>query len=298
MSGGADSNRAPWSRWKARLEALGFRPSRRLGQNFLLDENVARAIVRDAGVSEGDFVLEVGPGLGFLTGPLLDAGARVLAVEIDGRLAEVLRETLADRPNFELVHADALDGKHSLAAAVLERLPKSEPWRLVANLPYSVSAPLVAVLAGLEHPPEAMTALVQLEVAERFAASPGTSDWGPISARLQAAYEVTTGRPVGAGLFWPRPKVESALAHLSRRPDGPSRAELEELSQLVGTLFQRRRQTLERVLGERLGDRAQARSALAAVGVDPGRRAETLSLAELLALAGGPDWRNRAPTKP
>ncbi len=298
MSDGGDSGRAPWSRWRARLEALGFRPSRRvLVEQEVLTE-AARAIVRDAGVSEGDFVLEVGPGLGFLTAPLLDAGARVLAVEIDGRLAEVLRETLAERPNFELVHADALDGKHRLAAAVAERLPQSEPWRLVANLPYSVSAPLVAVLSGLEHPPEAMTALVQLELAERFAASPGTSDWGPISARLQAAYEVTTGRPVGAGLFWPRPKVESALAHLRRRPDGPSRAELEELSTLVGTLFQRRRQTLERVLGERLGDRARARTALEAVGVEPGRRAETLSLAELQALAAGPDWRNRSPTKP
>lgn len=297
MSGSDDKTRAPWSRWKARLEALGFRPSRRLGQNFLLDENVARAIVRDAGVKAGDFVLEIGPGLGFLTGPLLDAGARVLAVEIDGRLAEMLRETLADRPNFELVHADALEGKHRLAAAVAERLPQSEPWRLVANLPYSVSAPLVAVLAGLEHPPEAMTVLVQLEVAERFAASPGTSDWGPISARLQAAYEVTTGRQVGAGLFWPRPKVESSLAHLRRRPDAPPRPELEELSELVGALFQRRRQTLERVLGERLGDRGRARSALAAVGVEPGRRAETLTLAELQTLAGGPEWRDRSRTQ-
>jgi len=288
------AGREPWREWRARLDALGFRPSRRLGQNFLLDENLARAIVRDAAVAEGERVLEVGPGLGFLTRPLLEAGARVLAVEIDGRLAQVLREDLGEHPGFELVHGDALEGKHRLAPAVLERLPAGEPWSLVSNLPYSVSAPLLAVLAGLPAPPASMTALVQREVAERLAARPGTPDWGPISARLQAAYRVEPGRAVGPAQFWPRPKVDSAVVHLRRLPEPPAREDLERLSELVGALFQRRRQKLGRVLGDLLGGREPALAALEALGVDPGVRAETLDLEALRGLADRPEWRERA----
>lgn len=290
MTGG----REPWREWRARLDALGFRPSRRLGQNFLLDENLARAIVRDAGVEEGDLVVEVGPGLGFLTRPLLEAGARVLAVEIDGRLAQVLREDLGEHPGFELVHGDALEGKHRLSPAVEERLPQEGPWSLVSNLPYSVSAPLLAVLAGLPLPPRAMTALVQLEVAERLGARPGTPDWGPISARLQAAYRVEPGRGVGPAQFWPRPKVDSAVVHLRRRSEAPSREVLGRLSDLVGALFQRRRQKLGRVLGDLVGSREVAQGVLEDLGIDPGVRAETLPLEALLALSERPELRSRS----
>ena len=280
------SGRDPWRAWRARLEGLGFRPSRRLGQNFLLDENLARAIVRDAGVEEGQRVLEVGPGLGFLTRPLLDIGARVLAVEIDGRLAQILREDLGDRPGFELIHGDALEGKHHLSPAVAERLPADgAAWSLVSNLPYSVSAPLLAVLASQPGPPASMTALVQLEVAERLGAQPGTAAWGPISARLQAAYRVEPGRAVGPAQFWPRPKVDSAVVHLRRRTDAPSAEALEALSGLVGALFQRRRQKLGRVLGDLVGGRERAMELLEGLGLDPGVRAETLSLESLLSLA-------------
>jgi len=290
-----------WGTLKRRLSSLGFRPSRRLGQNFLLDENMSRALVRDAGVVEGDFVLEVGPGLGFLTRPLLDAGARVLAVEIDGRLAELLRADLGEEPRFELVQGDVLAGKHELAPEVREHLPGNagearegeEPWRLVANLPYSVSAPLLAVLAALPAPPVAMDVLVQLEVARRLAAEPGGRDWGPLSVRLQASYRVELGRRVGPELFWPRPKVDSAWVRLRRRADAPPREEAERLAGLGAALFGRRRQALGRVLGELLGDREAARALLEELGVEPRRRAETLDLGTLQALANSAAWRER-----
>lgn len=285
-----------WSEAKARLSALGFRPSRRLGQNFLLDDNLARALVRDAQVTAGDFVLEVGPGLGFLTGPLLDTGAEVLAVEIDGRLFELLRDSLGAAQRLSLIHADALARKHELAPEVLQRLPESGPWHLVANLPYSVSAPLLVVLSELPNPPSSMSVLVQLEVAERVCAAAGSADWGPLSAKLQAAYEVRLGREVGAGLFWPRPKIQSAVAHLSLRPEAASpegRAARRELSELIAGLFQRRRQVLARVLGDLAGNRGGADELLESLGLDPGTRAETLDLATLTELANSSLWRER-----
>ena len=285
--------REAWSELKARLTAAGFHPSRRLGQNFLLDENLTRALVRDAGVLPGDFVLEIGPGLGFLTGPLLEAGARVLAVEIDDRLLADLRRTLGDHPHLELLHADALAGKHRLEPAVLDRLPESGPWQLVANLPYAVSAPVLVVLSELANPPTRMSVLVQLEVAERICAQPGTRDWGPISVRLQAAYDVQLGRSVGPGMFWPRPKVDSAVAHLTRRADAPAAEDLARLSDLCSGLFQRRRQALGRVLGELLGSRDRASGLLEELGIDSGLRAETLDLVQLRGLADSEPWRAR-----
>jgi len=286
--------REAWKGFRERLAAVGFRPSRRLGQNFLLDENLTRALVRDAGVQRGEFVLEVGPGLGFLTRPLLDAGARVLAVEVDERLFELLSQDLGQRTELELLRADALAGKHQLGAEVLERLPSAGEWQVVANLPYAISAPLMVVLSELEAPPRSMSVLVQREVAERICAGPGGGQWGPISVRLQAAYSVRLGRTLGTAMFWPRPKVDSAMVHLELRADAPSRADRAQLSALTSALFHRRRQVLGRVLGEALGDRSQALELLAGLGIDPGARAETLSLEALGALALSPEWVARS----
>jgi len=289
----AEPGRAvPWGELKARLQARGFRPSRRLGQNFLIDENLTRAIVRDAGVGPGDFVLEVGPGLGFLTLPLLAAGAEVLAVEIDGRLLELLREIVGDEPRFRGLHGDCLGGKHELSAELCEGLPERGPWALVSNLPYSISAPLLALLAGLENPPRSMTVLVQAEVCERLCAHPGEPAWGPISAKLQGAYDVRRGRAVGAGLFWPRPRVESAVAHLERRAAAPGRDAWLRFSALVSALFAHRRQGLGRVWGAGLGDREGALEALSHLGIDPRTRAEDLALEDLWRLADHPRWKS------
>lgn len=278
-------SRGPWGTYRAALDAAGFHPSRRLGQNFLLDENVVRAIVRDAGVREGQRVLEVGAGVGFLTRALLDAGARVLAVEVDRRLFEIVRGMLGEHPHLTLVRADALASKHELSSEVLRWLPASGEWSVVSNLPYAISGPLLAVLEALPNPPVALTVLVQREVALRIAAAPGTGSWGALSARLQASYSSRVVRAVPAQLFWPRPKVESAVVRLERRPDAPGEGERRALAELSRALFPRRRQVLRRVLGDHLGGPGEAERVLGRAGLDPTRRVETLGVAELRALA-------------
>ena len=282
--GGAAERRPRWADLRAALEAAGFRPSRRLGQNFLVDENMVRAIARDARVGPGDRVLEVGPGLGFLTLALAQAGASVTAVEIDERLLAFARTLLAGH-SVRWIHADALAGKHELAPELVAALPASGPWHLVSNLPYSIAAPLVALATDLANPPASITVLVQKEVAERFVARPGTADWGPLSIRLQLDYRPEVVRAVPAGLFWPRPEVESAVVRMEARAPRSDDAERRALTALAARLFQRRRQAIARVLGEIAGDKARARAALEELGIDPRARAEDLDLATLRALA-------------
>jgi 16S rRNA A1518/A1519 N6-dimethyltransferase RsmA/KsgA/DIM1 with predicted DNA glycosylase/AP lyase activity len=197
-----------------KLEALGFRPSKRFGQNFLVDDAMCREVAAASGVGPGDFALEVGVGLGFLTHHLLLRGARVLGVEIDSRLAAVTREWMGDEPNLELCVTDVLDGKHALAADVVERLPANGPWHLVSNLPYAVASPVVALLVRLPNPPRSLTMLVQHEVAERFVARPGDDAWGALSLRLSLSHRGKILRPVPANLFRPRPKVDSSICRL------------------------------------------------------------------------------------
>jgi 16S rRNA (adenine1518-N6/adenine1519-N6)-dimethyltransferase len=283
------AGRPSWSHFRAALLAQGFHPSRRLGQNFLLDENLCAALVRDAGVAPGDRVLEVGAGVGFLTAHLAAAGAEVLAVEIDRRLFEIARGYLALRPEVELLRLDALEGKHRLAPELLERLPCSGSWKLVANLPYAISGPLLALVAELEQPPERISVLVQREFADRVLAPSGSPDRGPLSVKLQAVYRAERVREVPRELFWPRPKVESSVLRLDLRADRLPPARLAELDRLLAPLFQRRRQGLGRLLGELLGSREEALARLAAAGVGPRQRPGELELADFLALLPIPE---------
>jgi 16S rRNA (adenine1518-N6/adenine1519-N6)-dimethyltransferase len=283
--------RPPWAGLKDELVQSGFRPSRRLGQNFLLDENLLRAIVRDAGVGAGDVVLEVGPGLGFLTRHLLASGAHVVAVEVDPRLAERVRAALGSEPRLRLLVGDVLAGKHALAPQVLAALPAQGPWHLVANLPYAVSGPVLAVCAALPNPPRTMTALVQLEMGARVAARAGTADWGPLSIRLQALYGAALGRRVPPELFWPRPQVDSVVVRLDLRPDPLPPPERERLSRLVERLFQRRRQRLVRVLSELSGGREAGERWARAALLGGDERAEDLPLDVLAALARATEAR-------
>lgn len=284
------TSRPAWSEFRASLDAAGFRPSRRLGQNFLLDENLCAALVRDADVAPGEFVLEVGAGCGFLTAHLAMQGARVLAIEIDRRLFEVAHSFLARHDEVELLHLDALAKKRELAPELVERLPRDAPWKLVANLPYSISGPLLALVAELEHPPDVISVLVQREMADRILAPAAGPERGPLAVKLQAVYAGTRVREVSRELFWPRPKVASSVLRLDRRPDALPAADLAALDTLLRLLFQRRRQGIGRVLGEHMGSRSSADELLAAVGLDPRRRPGDLELAEILALVRDPRW--------
>lgn len=280
----AAEGRPAWSSFRDALERAGFRPSKKLGQNFLLDENMVRAIVRDARVAPGDRVLEVGPGCGFLTLHLVRAGVELTCVELDARLLEIARALIPESAGVRWVQGDVLAGKHALNPEVVRALPTA-PWHVVSNLPYSVSAPFLACLCDLPAPPESITVLVQREVAERIAGSPGSADWGPLTIKLQGHYRTELGRSVGASLFWPRPSVESAVVRLELLPERLPRAERGALDRLVAHLFQHRRQGLARVLGEHWGDRARALAALERLGLDPRERAENLDVATLRALA-------------
>jgi 16S rRNA (adenine1518-N6/adenine1519-N6)-dimethyltransferase len=276
-----------WSAVRAELAAAGFRPTKRLGQNFLKDPNLARAIARDAGELEGVFVLEVGSGPGILTAALLERGARVLAVEVDRRLVDVSRALLGPQERLELLHADALAGKHALAPALAQRLPAGEPWQVVANLPYSSGTPVVMLLARRVHPPWRLTILIQAELAERMAAAPLTRAYGALSVRLQACYRVSLGRRVAPELFWPVPAVESCVVGLELAADRPPQAELEALDRTLARCFAGRRKTLRRLAADLLGPE-RAEGALATAGLAGGLRPEAVSPEGFLALARGP----------
>ncbi|HVS09438.1 MAG TPA: 16S rRNA (adenine(1518)-N(6)/adenine(1519)-N(6))-dimethyltransferase RsmA [Planctomycetota bacterium] len=283
----------PWSEVRAELSKAGFRPSRRLGQNFLSDANMLRAIARDSGVARGDFVLEVGPGPGTLTAELVALGARILAVEIDPRLCELAERSLQVAGDVRFLCADALAGKHELNPALVRALPVAGDWHVVSSLPYSAGTPLLALLARLANPPATMTVLLQRELARKIAARPGGKEWGALGVRLQLAYRVRKLRSIPPELFWPRPQVESELLRLERREDRPSRGDLPELDALLEGLFGQRRKTLGGRLAAILGSRAEAERLLADHGLSPAGRAETVDEGTWLALSRDPRWRAR-----
>jgi 16S rRNA (adenine1518-N6/adenine1519-N6)-dimethyltransferase len=218
----------------------------------------------------------------------------VTAVENDPRLFGIAETLLAELPNVRLVRADALAGKHALSPELLAALPAGERWKVVSNLPYAVAGPLLVLLTRLSPPPEALSVLVQREVAEKAAAQPGSADFGALAARLALDYDLRAGRRVPASLFWPRPRVESRVVHLVRRPGPPVEpARRERYDRLVDGLFQQRRKTVLATLAEVAGARGRAEELLAAAGVPPGVRPADLSPAALLALADA--WVEKAP---
>lgn len=262
-------------------ELLDVTPTKKLGQNFVIDANTVRRIVRVAEVQPGDSVVEIGPGLGSLTLGLLEAGARVTAVEIDGRLAaqlpltvEQLAPEAAERLN--VVHRDAL--------AVVE-LP-ADPVRLVANLPYNISVPVL--LHFLEHFPSLRSGvvMVQAEVGHRIAAQPGSKVYGAPSVKA-AWYGVwRTAGQVSRQIFWPVPNVDSVLVGFERHETPPGDEQLRRRTfALVDAAFQQRRKTLRQALAPVFGDAATAADALERAGLSPSLRGEQLALADFVRLA-------------
>lgn len=264
---------------RALLAAHGLRPSRALGQHYLVDPNTARKVVRLAQVEAGETVLEVGPGLGSLTLALREAGALVVAVEADARLLPALAEALGDDPGVRVVRADAV--RADLAALA------PEAHRLVANLPYNIAATLV--LRVLTDYPQyrCLTVMVQREVGERLAAAPGTSAYGATSAKVAALAEARLLAPVSRKVFLPEPRVDSVLVGLTRTGEHPATARVAwaTLARVIEAAFSQRRKTLRNSL-RTLGLAPDEVEALGrAAGVDLGLRAERLGVPAFAALA-------------
>ena len=255
----------------------GVRPTKSLGQNFLIDPNLARAIAADAEVGPGDRVIEIGAGLGSLTIALASTGARVRAIEFDRRLLPALEEVTAALDGVEIVHADALKVDWGAELA-------SGTWTVCANLPYNVAVPLVLTI--LERAPSVMriVVMVQREVGERFAATPGQEGYGAVSVRVAYRAAASIVRRVPASVFWPRPKVASVVVRFDHLDAPPVDAEPERLWRVVDAGFAERRKTMRNAL-RRLGlDLVAADAVLASCGVASTARAEELDLATFAAI--------------
>ena len=261
---------------------LNIRPTKTLGQNFVNDPGTVRKIVRNAGVQAGEQVLEIGPGLGSLTLALLEAGAQVSAVEIDPPLAQALPTTAQARfpeAKLQVFTADALTitGPESIDGAA--------PTRLVANLPYNVAVPIV--LTVLEKLPSIQTVLVmvQAEVADRLAATPGNKIYGVPSAKVAWYASARRTLTIGRNVFYPVPNVDSALVKIERRPHPDTAATREQVFAVIDAAFAQRRKTLRQALAGLAGSAGTAQEALERAGVSPTARGETLDIDQFAAVA-------------
>jgi 16S rRNA (adenine1518-N6/adenine1519-N6)-dimethyltransferase len=260
---------------------LGIRPTKRLGQNFVVDPNTVRRVVRTADLQPDDVVVEVGPGLGSLTLGLLSAVGRVVAIEVDPVLAGALRSTVdrrlpayADR--LEVVTADAL---------AVDGVPGPAPTALVANLPYNVAVPvtlhLLAALPSLQRG----LVMVQAEVADRITATPGSRIYGVPTVKTAWWAAATRAGAVPRPVFWPVPNVDSALVRLVRRQPPVTTATRSEVFALVDAAFAQRRKSLRAALAGWAGSPAAAETALRAAGIDPMARGESLDVGAFARLA-------------
>jgi 16S rRNA (adenine1518-N6/adenine1519-N6)-dimethyltransferase len=259
----------------------GIRPTKSLGQHFLIDPNLARAIAADAEVAPGSHVVEVGAGLGSLTVALAGAGAEtVLAVEFDRALMPALREAIGSLANVSLLEADAMriDWAEALGGS-------ARGWTLCANLPYNISVPLVLTL--LEEVPaiDRFVVMVQREVGERLVAVSGGEGYGAVSVRVAYRARAKLVRRVPPTVFWPRPDVASVVVRLDRLAAPPVAVDPSALWRVVDAGFSQRRKTMRNAL-RRLGlSLPEADAVLAAAGVPPSARAEELSLATFASVA-------------
>ncbi|MGY5129497.1 16S rRNA (adenine(1518)-N(6)/adenine(1519)-N(6))-dimethyltransferase RsmA [Streptomyces nigrescens] len=262
--------------------ALGVRPTKQRGQNFVIDANTVRRIVRTAGVRPDDVVVEIGPGLGSLTLGLLEAADRVTAVEIDEVLAAALPSTVEARlpgraDRFALVHSDAMH---------VTELPGPAPTALVANLPYNVAVPVLLHMLATFPTIDRTLVMVQSEVADRLAARPGNKVYGVPSVKANWYAEVKRAGAIGRNVFWPAPNVDSGLVSLVRR-DKPieTTAGRDEVFAVVDAAFAQRRKTLRAALSGWAGSAAAAEAALVAAGVSPQARGEALTVEEFARIA-------------
>jgi 16S rRNA (adenine1518-N6/adenine1519-N6)-dimethyltransferase len=258
---------------------LELKPSKSLGQNFVIDSNVCTEIVRTAGVTSDDIALEIGPGLGSLTLALLDVAQSVIAVEIDPRLAQQLPVTVAEHfehpENLTVINKDAL---------AVNDLPVS-PTVLVANLPYNVSVPVLLHL--LEKFPTLRTGvvMVQAEVADRLAAKPGGKEYGIPSVKAAWWADVKNVGTVSRSIFWPAPNVDSKLVGFTRRETAGSEESREKVFTIIDAAFAQRRKMLRSALSSLYGSSSAAEAILVKAGIDPTLRGEALQIESFCKIA-------------
>ena len=262
------------------LKAFDLHASKRLGQNFLIHGGTVEAIVETADICPGDRVLEIGPGIGTLTQGLAEAGASVTAVELDKKLPAVLAETLSGYDRVRIVGGDIL--KTDIPALMGE-----EPFKVVANLPYYITTPILLTLLERRLPITRIVTMVQREVAERMIALPGGRDYGALSVAVQYYTEPRLAIEVSPRCFLPPPAVESAVMDCVVRKTPPVEVEDEKhFFRVVRAAFGQRRKTIGNALKILGLPRDILQGALSKAGIDPLRRGETLSLSEFAALAG------------
>ena len=260
-------------------EELGIKPAKSLGQNFVIDANVCRKIVRIAGVTSSDIALEIGPGLGSLTLALLEEAKSVVAVEIDERLAMRLPQTVAahneSKSTFSIIHQDALN---------LKTLSES-PTVLVANLPYNVSVPVLLHLLELFPTLNSGVVMVQAEVADRLAAKPGTKEYGIPSVKAAWWADLNGAGSISRSVFWPVPGVDSKLVSFTRHQPLGDEALRKSVFTLIDAAFAQRRKMLRSALSSIYGSSGAAEKVLIEAGIDPTLRGESLLVNDFCTIA-------------
>lgn len=278
-----------------RFDEAGIRPKTRFGQNFLIDLNLLQLLFESADVTDRDVVLEVGTGTGGLTALLAQAAARVITLEVDREMFQLAGEELAGLENIRMIRRDVLKNKNRFAPEVLtaieEELAATEAdarFKLAANLPYNVATPIVSNLLLLDRPPVSMTVTIQKELADRMAANPSTKDYGALSVWVQCQCAVEIVRIMPPSVFFPRPKVESAIVKITLEPD--RRAAIPDLNFLHTTLralFLHRRKFLRSVTLSAFKNRLtkpEVDAVLSDQGMSGMLRAEALTVEQLLSL--------------
>lgn len=276
------------TRTRAIMETYGLTFKKSLGQNFLTDINVLKKIVAAAEVSEADDVIEIGPGIGALTEQLAKSAHRVLALEIDDRLLPVLKETLAPYPNVEVIHQDIL--KANLKELIAEHFDGQHRLKIVANLPYYITTPIIMHLLATELAFDQIVVMMQKEVANRLAAQPGSKDYGSLSIGVQYEMDCQVAFIVPKTVFVPQPKVDSAIISLTKKKAKEYQPQDERFfHQLVWGAFMHRRKSLWNNLQGLYGKQAEVKEklsqALAQAEIEPSVRAERLTIADFVRLA-------------